>query len=179
MNGKSIRAGCLLATAMLVASLLSVAAEQGQMTRDAEVRKEPRSDAEKTGDIAENTPVQITQHQGAWVSILAAPTAGWVRMLSVRPVSGTRESSDGSTRAMLNLARTGSSGAAVATGVRGLDREGLSNASPNNAELQKLDAFQRDLDAGNAFGQSQPALSSLELDYLGANGKPEKPRGKK
>jgi N-acetylglucosaminyldiphosphoundecaprenol N-acetyl-beta-D-mannosaminyltransferase len=42
---------------------------------------------------------------------------------------------------MFNVARTGTSGTQVTTGVRGLDAEQIANAQPNPAELAKQEKF--------------------------------------
>ena len=52
---------------------------------------------------------------------------------------------------MFNVARTGTSGTQVTTGVRGLDAEQIANAQPNPAELAKLEKFAADRDAAAGF----------------------------
>ena len=49
------------------------------------------------------------------------------------------------------MARTGSSGTQVTTGVRGLDEQQLANAQPNKAELAKMSRFAAPADAAAAF----------------------------
>ena len=62
------------------------------------------------------------------------------------------------------MARTGTSGTQVTTGVRGLDAEQLATAQPNPAELQKLEGFAADRGAAEKFA-SQGKLSARPVDY--------------
>ena len=52
---------------------------------------------------------------------------------------------------LFNVARTGTSGTQVTTGVRGLDAKQIANAQPNPAELAKLKDFAVDRDAAASF----------------------------
>jgi hypothetical protein len=147
--------------------------------RDAEVKKAPASDAETVGTLIANTPVEITGRQGAWVAIRAEPVVGWTRMLGVRPIAAASEAEESGVRSLLNVARTGSSGAAVATGVRGLDRENMSSAAPNEAELAKLDEYRRDLGAAYGFAEVDPALAPQSIPYIETRGKSDAGKKKK
>jgi hypothetical protein len=65
---------------------------------------------------------------------------------------------------LFNVARTGTSGTQVTTGVRGLDAEQLATAQPNPAELQKLEGFAADRGAAEKFA-AQGKLSAKSVDY--------------
>jgi hypothetical protein len=65
---------------------------------------------------------------------------------------------------LFNVARTGSSGTQVTTGVRGLDAEQIANAQPNPAELAKLEKFAADRDAAAGFA-AQGKLSATAVAY--------------
>ncbi len=86
-------------------------------------------------------------------------------MLAIRMASDAK-SGDSGVGALFNVARTGSSGTAVATGVRGLDKEQIQNAKPNPAELDKLSGFRADKGAAERFAESKPALQQQPVEYL-------------
>ena len=77
--------------------------------------------------------------------------------------AATKPGASGLTQ-MFNVARTGTSGTQVTTGVRGLDAEQIANAQPNPAELAKLEKFAADRDAATGFA-SQGKLSPTSVDY--------------
>jgi hypothetical protein len=86
-------------------------------------------------------------------------------MLAVRMGSPgeTRSSGLGS---LFGIPRSGSSGASVTTGVRGLDKEQIQNAQPNFAELQKMQGFGVSRQDAQAFAGGDPRLASQRVDYL-------------
>ncbi len=106
------------------------------------------------------------------MQIEAGQTSGWVRMLSVRMNSSAQQSSrDFGFRSLFNIARTGSSGQTVTTGVRGLDKEQIQNAKPNPAELQKLAGFAASKSDAERFAAGNPALKPQTVGYLPADSK--------
>ena len=73
-------------------------------------------------------------------------------------------------KSLFNVARTGSSGTAVATGVRGLSKEQIQNARPNPVELQKLGTFVAARSDAEQFAAGDPQLKAQAIDYLPAPG---------
>jgi hypothetical protein len=64
----------------------------------------------------------------------------------------------------LNVARAGTSGRQVTTGVRGLDAEQLANAKPDAAEFRKLQGYASSRDAAARFA-AQGELGSQNVAY--------------
>jgi hypothetical protein len=64
---------------------------------------------------------------------------------------GEAKKGDSGVSKLFNVARTGSSGTTVTTGVRGLDPEMLAKAQPNPAELAKMEQFAATPDAAAGF----------------------------
>src|SRR5690348_11400268 len=117
----------------LIALLFSSAAclaEPATTIRATELRKAPASDADTLDMLAENTPVDARERKGGWTRVKAPSGEGWVRMLSLRYGGPARQGDTGVSQ-LFNVARTGTSGTQVTTGVRGLDEEQLANARPN------------------------------------------------
>jgi uncharacterized protein YgiM (DUF1202 family) len=133
---------------LLLLAAPAFAQETGFTVRDTEVKKEPFSDAQTVGTLAEKTQVKVLARQGGWMQVEAGAQSGWVRMLSIRMDSGSSGFMSG-LKSLFTVARTGSSGQTVTTGVRGLDKEDI-----------KSDA--------EKFAAGNPQLKSQKIDYLQA-----------
>ena len=145
-----------LLLAFLLTPLLAWA-EPATVIRATELKKEPATDAPTVAALAENTAVDATERRGGWTRIKAPAGEGWIKMLTLR--YGTAKQGDSGLSQLFNVARTGSSGTQVTTGVRGLEAEQITNAQPNAAELKKLQAYSASRDAASRFasqGKLQP-----------------------
>jgi hypothetical protein len=153
----------LVAALVALAAVPVLAQDNGYAVRKTEVKAEPFTDAKTVGSLAEKVQVRVVERQGGWMKVEAQPASGWVRMLSIRMAVSQGDSGVG---ALFNVARTGSSGTAVATGVRGLDKEQIQNAKPNPAELEKLAGFRADKRDAERFAGGKPELKQQSVDYL-------------
>jgi hypothetical protein len=160
----------LLLLALAIAP--AVAQETGFTARQSEVKKEPFSDAATIGTLPAKTQVKIVKREGGWMQIESAAVAGWVRMLAIRlgATGGEQDSGDAGVKSLFNIARTGSSGTAVATGVRGLDKEQIQNAKPNPVELEKLTRFAAAKSDAERFAVGDPQLKTQTIEYVLAPG---------
>jgi hypothetical protein len=156
---------CLCLLALIPAA--AVAAESALTVRATELKKEPYVDAETVATLPDQARVEILRRQGGWTQIKAqgAAAQGWVRMLSLRLGDGSARKGDSGIGALLSVARSGSSGTTVATGVRGLSEEDLKNASPNPDELKKMEKLAATSQDVRKFSGSA-SLGSHQLDYL-------------
>jgi hypothetical protein len=143
------------------------AQEAGYTVRQTELKQEPYSDAATTGTLPERAQVKIVSRQGGWLRIESATGAGWVRMLAIRTGASDGAGGDSGLKQLFNVARSGSSGTAVATGVRGLDKEQIRNAQPNMAELQRMEKFSASEADAERFASSGN-LVEQSIDYLPA-----------
>ncbi len=135
-------------------------AEPATVIRATELKKDPATDAPTVAPLGENAKVDALERKGGWTRVKADGGAeGWVKMLVLR-YGGAGESKQGDSGVgqLLNVARTGTSGAQTTTGVRGLDAEQLANARPNAAELKKMEGYAATKDAAAGFA----ANASLE-----------------
>ncbi len=141
------------------------AAEPATVIRATELKQAPATDAATVAELAENTAVDALERQGGWTRVKAANGEGWVRMLALR-FGGTAAAKPGATglSQVFNVARTGTSGTQVTTGVRGLDAEQIAAAQPNPPELAKLQGFAADRDAAASFA-AQGKLDAKPLEY--------------
>ncbi|HYT47030.1 MAG TPA: SH3 domain-containing protein [Burkholderiales bacterium] len=145
---------------LLFAFLLPIAcaAEPATVIRATELKQGPATDAPTVAQLPVNTAVDALERKGGWTRVKAPGGEGWVKMLSLR-YGGAAKAGDSGVSQLFNVARTGSSGTQVTTGVRGLDAEQIAAARPNAAELKKLQSFAETRDASSAFaegGRLQP-----------------------
>jgi hypothetical protein len=152
---------------LLILTLLPLLAwaEPATVIRATELKSEPASDAVSVAQLAENTAVDARERKGGWTRVKAGTAEGWVKMLALRYGGGSTEKrGDTGLAQAFNVARTGSSGTQVTTGVRGLDEEKLANARPNPGELAKLDGYAVEpTDAGEFAAQGK--LSATAVAY--------------
>ena len=78
--------------------------------------------------------------------------------------SGTPKPGASGVSQLFNVARTGTSGTQVTTGVRGLDADQIATAQPNPAELAKLQQFAADRSSAESFA-AQGRLDAKSVDY--------------
>lgn len=131
-------------------------AEPATAIRATELRAAPATDAAVVAPLAESARVDVLERKGGWTRVrTAAGAEGWVRMLALRHAGGGEaKQGDSGIVQLLNVARSGTSGTQVTTGVRGLDAEQLANAKPNAAELQKMQGYAAGKDAAAGFAAS-------------------------
>ena len=152
-----------LAIALLLP--LAALAEPATVIKPSELKQQPATDAATVATLAENTAVDALERKGGWTRIKAPAGEGWVRMLVLRFGAGApaKAGSSGLTQ-LFNVARTGTSGTQVTTGVRGLEADQIAAAQPNPAELAKLEGFAADRAAAEKFA-AEGKLAPKALDY--------------
>lgn len=139
-------------------------AEPATVIRATELKKSPATDAETVAQLPENAAVEALDRQGGWTRVKAAAGEGWVKMLALRYGQSSTKKGDTGIAQVFNVARTGSSGTQVTTGVRGLDEEKLANAQPNPRELDKLEKVAVDRNAAAGFA-AKGKLAAQQVDY--------------
>lgn len=125
---------------LLCASSLALAAP-GSVTRATDLKQQPYLDSATLSRLPAGSAVDIQKRQGAWAQVRGADgRTGWVKILNLR--SGAASGSAlGGVNQVLNVARTGSSGNTVTTGVKGLSAEQIRNAKPNPQEVERMKSF--------------------------------------
>jgi Bacterial SH3 domain len=151
--------------ALLLFLPLLALAEPATVIRATDLKQEPASDSATVAALAEQTAVEVLERKSGWTRVKTGDGEGWVRMLSLRfgATAAAKPGASGVSQ-LFNVARTGTSGTQVTTGVRGLDAEQIANAQPNPAELAKLEKFATDRDAAAGFA-AQGKLSATPVDY--------------
>jgi hypothetical protein len=127
-------------------------AEPATVIRVTDLKEEPATDATTVAQLKENTAVEALERKSGWTRVKAPAGEGWVKMLALRYGGpGTAKAGDSGVSQLFNVARTGTSGAQVTTGVRGLDADMLAKAKPNPAELEKMSGYAATPDAAAGF----------------------------
>lgn len=161
----------MVLTGALLLAAAAMAQDAGVVLRESALKQEPYSDAATVATLSAQTAVNVVERKGAWLKVTAGEHGGWLRLLAVRSGGVSGKTGDSGLSQALNVARTGASGSATATGVRGLDKEQIANASPDFAQLAKLDGYAAQGGDARALAAGPPALSEHTLDYLSASGK--------
>jgi hypothetical protein len=173
---------------------LPALAETAVTIKETELKKEPFSDAATLAMLPCKASVEVLKRQGGWTQIKSSSSSqGWVRMLNLRFGDGSEKSSGSGLGALFNVARTGSSGTVVTTGVKGFDvsngngeaadgkgletttgakgfditAEDIQNATPNMAELKRMHGFTASKSDALKFAASAK-LAKQNVDYLPA-----------
>ena len=103
---------------LLLAFPLTVAAEPAQLVRATDLKAAPATDAATVATLPENAAVETLERKGGWTRVKAAAGEGWVRMLALRfGGPGAARQGDSGIAQIFNVARTGTSGTQVTTGV--------------------------------------------------------------
>lgn len=156
---------------LLALAIPAQAAERGLVLRDASIMAQPFIDAARNTQVIANQPVTILARKGGWVQVDAAGKQGWLRVLNLRlavPAGGvTTTKTPGAYNPLNSVAAlyTGSSARTVTTGVKGMDIIDIRKATPDPAQLARLDA----LAATNVDARAYAAKSQLvetQADYL-------------
>jgi hypothetical protein len=149
---------------LLVPSILS--ADPATLLRATDLKKEPATDAPAVASLAEGARVDTLERRGGWTHVRTeAGAQGWVKMLLLRlGGSGAVRQGDSGVAQLLNVARTGTSGTQVTTGVRGLDAEQIASARPNPGELKKLERYGTSRDGAAAFAAAGK-LAAQRVEY--------------
>jgi hypothetical protein len=144
---------------------LACAAEPASIARATDLKKDPGTDAATVATLDEGMAVDAGERRGAWTRVKAPAGEGWVKMLALRyGAQGTAKQGDSGISQLFNVARTGSSGTQVTTGVRGLDADMIKAAKPNAAELTKLDGYAATKDASARFAE-EAKLQAQPVEY--------------
>lgn len=134
----------LLAAAGSLAAAAIVFAEPAVTVKQVDLKQNPAADAKSLATVPAETTVDLVKREGAWVQLKSGKTTGWAKLFDIRfPGAGTTAAKGSGTSGIaqtLNLA-AGNRGASVTTGVRGLDADMLSKATPNPQEFNLLLTF--------------------------------------
>lgn len=146
----------------LLAAGHCLASQDGTLIRAADLKAKPQIDAPTVKALEENTPIKVLGNDGGWSQVSTGDgKKGWVRLLNVRLATSGEGGSNLSKdfAALGNVVRTGSTGASATTAAKGLDKEDLVNATPNLADLKKLDEYKATISTATAYAKSEKLIA--------------------
>ena len=135
---------------------LAAVASDAVVTRSSSLHAEPFSDARAVTSLSRGAAVQLMERRGGWYRARSGGAEGWIRMASIRLQERSQaggESGLSESLRFVGTGRSGSRGSQATTGIRGLDKRELSQASPNRAALAQLDKYAVDERAARRFGR--------------------------
>ncbi|MEK6550438.1 MAG: SH3 domain-containing protein [Pseudomonadota bacterium] len=141
----------------------ALAAEKGIMRYSADLMAAPFRDAKVVTSLREKQRLVISERRGAWLNVTTDDRKfkGWVRLHQVSVGDGN----PGRSWNVRDTGRSGASGLVATTGIRGLQAGQLKNATPNEAELQKLNGY-RATDAQAHEHAAQGGLKDATVSEL-------------
>lgn len=142
-----------VAALLLCLAAPAAALDSATLLKDDVMRSKPFLDAPTLGVQKRGSSVQVVKRQGAWTSVKAAKTSGWIRSLSLK--SGKTAVKSGSL-ASINTGRLGSGRIVSTTGIRGLNEgseEQLKKAEFDAAALAAAEKQRVSRDDAVAFAR--------------------------
>lgn len=145
-----MKRGCYLARmvragigAVLAAFALQAGAQALEVKTATELRLNPALDARVLQRLPAGTRLEQTGSQGGWVKARAGNREGWVRLTHVQSLAPPAAAAAGGNplTGLAGAFSANSTRPTQTTAVRGLDREGIENATPNPAEVQLLERY--------------------------------------
>ena len=157
--------------ALLVGLACSATAQEQAFTnRSTELKDRGDPGAATLRTLPQDTEVKVLARGGGWTRVDAGGQQGWVRVFHLRFPAVAQAGSSGSdtlssVTSALGFGRQRSQSATIATtGVRGLSPEDLKNASPDEAELRRMQSYRADQAAAERFAR-EGKLSAVRVDY--------------
>ncbi len=139
---------------LLFASSLALA-DPGSVTRATDLKDKPFLDAPTVTRLAAGSRVEVQTRKGAWAQVSTRDgKSGWLKILNLRSATGSSGSSLGGVNQLLSVAKTGSSGNTVTTGVKGLSAEQIKNAKPNPQEVERMKSYGASSQEAQRFARS-------------------------
>jgi hypothetical protein len=166
----------VLFTAFCTLALPAIAQDQAFTNRTTELKERGAPDARTLATLPENTPVKVSARGGGWTRVEASGQAGFVRMFHLRFAGIVESSSASSGRAFLSSLGSAITGQRAdpkanlaSTGVRGLSKEELQNASPDPAQVRRLHGFRADRATAERFAR-EGKLAAVRVDAADEGG---------
>lgn len=150
---------------ILCASIAAPAlAATGTMIKNDALRQSASASAASVSKVSKGASVEILARQGGWTQIRHAGRTGWVRILSVKTITG---SAGGDALGLIEMgsAKRDPSRVVAVAGLRGLNEEELRAARFNANELLRLDQYISSRSDAEQFARSA-GLRRLEVAYI-------------
>jgi hypothetical protein len=146
------------------------AQEQATTNRATELKDRPEADARTLSPLAADSTVKVLARQGGWTQVESGAQRGWVRAFHLRFQSTVETASSGSSLGGLTSAlgfgsrKAPETSRVASVGIRGLSAEDFKSASPDPAELKKLQSFRSDKASAERFAK-EAKLAAVAVAY--------------
>jgi hypothetical protein len=169
--------GRLLLAAVLAFPLLAFAQEQAFTNRSTELKERGAPEARTLATLDENVSVKVMARGGGWTRVEASGQSGFVRVFHLRfPGSVAPAAAGSGAGGLLSSLGSAISGQRAdpkvnlaTTGVRGLSKEELHNASPDPEQVRRLQGYRTDRAAAERFAR-EGKLAAVRVDAPDAGG---------
>lgn len=155
----------ILAATLSLVSAVALAEDSGKLAEDTTLYQGPGYQA--LDDLREGTLLSVGERRGGWYQVtLTDGREGYVRLATVRFTEQEEsESVFGGLWSWLNSSSSPQYSGTTTAGIRGLSAEDIQQAEPNEAAVDRLDAWAVDEAEARRFA-SAVALSSQSVDEL-------------
>ena len=130
------KAFALSIRAVLCAGLLAcgaAGAQQVTISRDSQLMSEAKADASVVGQLKQGSSAQVVGKQGAWVNVKSEAGTGWIYSFNVSYGAGSGGPASSGPAPKRSTTAT--------IGIRGLEKDDLTNATFDAKQLDTLDSF--------------------------------------
>ena len=162
----------VLAALLLGVACSALAQEQAFTNRSTELKDRGDAGAATLRTLPADTAVKVLARGGGWIRVDAGGQQGWVRVFHLRFPAVAQAGTSGSdalssVTSALGFGRQREQRTTIATtGIRGLSQEDLKNASPDEAELRRMQSFRADNAAAERFAR-EGKLTAQNVDEGG------------
>lgn len=156
---------------LIFLSPTALAVSSATVKQDGPLFAEPSPSAATLLSLKAKEPLHVLTRQGGWYQVTPAEkTMGWVRLFSVQFVKGRYQPDNIPLEELAGLVQGSHQQVTSSTGVRGLDKVAITNATPNFDNLLLLQAYQQPAAQAEAFAQSGQLQADTSISLQG--GKP-------
>lgn len=137
---------------LLLLSPAVVAGTSATVKQPTPLLAEPDLKATELALLPAEQNVSVLERQGGWYQVSAMPAdTGWLRLFNLQFVKGQYQPDNLPLRDLSGLVRGGHQQVTSSTGVRGLDKVAITNATPDFEQLAVLRTFQQPAAQAQAF----------------------------
>jgi len=144
-----------------------LAVSSATVKQDSPLFAEPTPSAATLLSLKAKEPLHVLTRQGGWYQVTPTEkTTGWLRLFSVQFVKGRYQPDNIPLEELTGLVQGSHQQVTSSTGVRGLDKVTITNATPNFDNLLLLQAYQQPATQAQAFAQSGQLQADTSISLL-------------
>jgi NAD(P)H-dependent flavin oxidoreductase YrpB (nitropropane dioxygenase family) len=170
MQTRLIATAC--AALITAGSAFAQTQETGATNREANLLAQNNPAATSLAALPKGTVVRVLERAGGgWMRVDAQGKVGWIRTLQYSPPTAVASGSGPGLLGVLSGSQAAKGPSNSAIGTRGLTEEDMKNATPNEAELKKLNAYAQSASQGDQMARSN-RLQAASIAFVDDRGRP-------